>query len=342
MTLKIVLITIFILVIQHVSCSCDVASFLQIPCYRFELTQKQCLEAGCCYNENEVDLRKCYKRLGDGKSHDILTFNPTIVPESDVERKAEIEAALDNSDIFKKEYTEYFTDAILGIRRIGLSKVRLVCHATAKCPQNNRYINTKSSCHRQGCCFRKGECFQNAWFILKLCPTASHCKELCETNNLCNSGTCATKADSPGYQCNCPYGVCGDNCETSDCFGFSVTSAVKIYSEAAALCATAGANGGIASRVLGSDGSGHHAKITTFADILSDKYWVGIKGDTTEEAYLFTDKSANAESGLVFAWDGVPDYPTAGEKCVYLDTSDNLLKTDLCSQEHYALCMFDI
>jgi len=264
----------------------------------------------------------------------MFQFNPTLVPESEVERLAEIEPGSVNS--------KYFTDASLGIRRVGLSKVRLVCHATAKCPQNNHYINTKSSCHRQGCCYKNGECFQHAWYILKLCPSGSHCKEHCEQNNLCNGGTCVEQADSPGYSCTCPFGTCGDNCErSSNCFGFSPIPFVKIYSEAAAMCDSA--SSGIASRVLGSDGSGYHAKITTFADTLFDnKYWVGIQGDTTEAAYLFTDTSENAESGLVFAWDGVPDYPTAGEKCVYLDTSDNLLKTDLCSQEHYALCMFDI
>jgi len=342
MTLQIVLITIFISVIQHVACSCDFASFLQIPCYRFELTQKQCLEAGCCYNENEVDLRKCYKRLGNGRSHDMFEFNPTLVPESDAERKAEIEAALDNSDIFKTEYTEYFTDALLGIRRIGLSKVRLVCHATAKCPQNNNYINTKSSCHRQGCCYKNGECFQNAWFILKLCPTGSICKELCEKNNLCKSGTCNAMAESPGYRCTCPYGICGDNCERSDCFAFTVTTAVKPFAEALTLCQGTGTGGRMVSRVLGSDGSGYHTEITTTADgTTDDKYWVAIQGDNDKEQYLLTETQADAESGLVFDWNaaGVPDYPTAGEKCVYLDTTDNKLHTDSCSQEHYALCM---
>ena len=69
---------------------------------------------------------------------------------------------------------------------------------------------------------------------------------------------------------------------------------------------------------------------------------MGIKGDTPATAYLFTETSADAESGLVFTWDGtVPNYPTAGDECVYLDTSDNLLKTDPCSQEHYALCMYN-
>merc|ERR1712212_549066 len=62
----------------------------------------------------------------------MFQFNPTLVPESEVERLAETESVSVNS--------KYFTDASLGIRRIGLSKVRLVCHATAKCPQNNHYI----------------------------------------------------------------------------------------------------------------------------------------------------------------------------------------------------------
>ena len=37
--------------------------------------------------------------------------------------------------------------------------------------------------------------------------------EHCEQKNLCNSGTCVAKADSPGYSCTCPDGFGGDNCE---------------------------------------------------------------------------------------------------------------------------------
>merc|ERR1712183_761423 len=268
----------------------------------------------------------------------MFQFNPTLVPESEVERLAEIEPGSVNS--------KYFTDASLGIRRVGLSKVRLVCHATAKCPQNNHYINTKSSCHRQGCCYKNGECFQHAWYILKLCPSGSHCKEHCETNNLCNGGTCVAQADSPGYRCTCPYGTCGDNCErpAPDCFSFVKTNAAKPYDEAAALCTPTGTDGRIVSRIISEEDIGfkYLIKLAQYAKTISEtKFWIGVKGDRDAEEYVYTETGGNAE-GLTYRFNNmvVPDYPRSGEECVYMDMGTLKFFTDSCLQEHPAMCVY--
>jgi len=308
----------------------------------------------------------------------MFQFNPTLVPESEVERLAEIEPGSVNS--------KYFTDASLGIRRVGLSKVRLVCHATAKCPQNNHYINTKSSCHRQGCCYKNGECFQHAWYILKLCPSGSHCKEHCEQNNLCNGGTCVeqadspgysctcpaefdgdncerelgpcelsnpcnggtcvAQADSPGYSCTCPYGTCGDNCErpAPDCFSFVKTNFAKPYDEAAALCTPTGTDGRIVSRIISEEDIGfkYMIKLVHYAKSISEtKFWIGVKGDRDAEEYVYTETGGNAER-LSYRFNNgvVPDYPRSGEECVYMDMGTLKFFTDSCLQEHPAMCVY--
>jgi len=341
MKLIILLIT-FLLVIQHVSCSCNIPSYLQIPCSNYELTEKMCLEAGCCYNENEVDVRKCFQKSRNKGSYGMFDFNPTIIPKSDTERLAEIEPGL-------KYYPEYMSEALLGIRRVGLSKVRLVCHATDKCPQNTpyRYPNTKSSCYRQGCCYnyQDGECYKNLWIFLKLCPPGSFCKEHCEKKNLCNTGTCVAQANSPGFTCTCPYGVCGDNCErTDDCFKFFVTTGVhQPFDGSKSLCEAGGTQGRVASRILTSEGSSYHAQITaTLTAAAVDKYFLGIKGDSAKSQYLLTETDGDAESGLLFSWTGgsAPDYPTSGEVCVIYDKSTGKMVSEACGQENYALCQY--
>jgi len=336
MKLKIVLVVFLILVVQQVSCSCNVPSLLQIPCSKYELTRKLCLEAGCCYNENGINIRKCFKK---SENKDIFEFNPTIVPRSETERLAEIEAGVNH---YQKNYPP-----LLGIRRVGLSKVRLVCHATEKCIQNTPYIyqNTKSSCYRQGCCFRDGECYKNMWLFLKLCPPGSFCEEHCEKKNLCNTGTCVAQADSPGYRCNCPYGVCGDNCErTDDCFRFVVTSGThQTYADSVTACAGTGPSGRIVSRILTSEGSSYHSQITaTLAAAATDKYFLGIKGITADSQYQLVETSGDAESGLLFSWNGgaAPDYPTVGEECVVYDKATSTMSSESCSQENFALCQY--
>jgi len=343
MKLKIVLLVFLTLVVQHVYCSCNIPPFIRIPCSKYELTRKLCLEAGCCYNENGFSIRKCFKKFEskEPKERDMLNFNPTIVPRSEAERVAEdVEDGVNY-------YPKYLSHPLIGIRRVGLSKVRLVCHATERCYQNTpyRFQNTRSSCYRQGCCFRDGVCYQNIWLFLKLCPPGSFCEQHCEKKKLCNTGTCVAQADSPGFTCTCPYGTCGDYCErTDDCFKFQVTSGThQPYDDSAIVCSGVGTDGQIVSRILTSEGASYHAQITaTLAAAAVDKYFLGIKGISADQQYKLVETGGDAESGLMFRWnDGsAPDYPTTGGECVLYNKATSDMTTMSCSQENYALCQY--